>query len=75
MADEADSLVLRYLRRIDARSEWVSDDVQDLTVRMTNVEEGLAGVNRRLDRLGTGLNASSVGFNSSMCRIEATRHA
>jgi hypothetical protein len=31
------------------------DDVRDLKVRMTAVEEGLAGVNRRLDRHETRL--------------------
>jgi archaellum component FlaC len=51
MADEPDNIVLTYLRRIDAKLDRVIDDVQDLKVRMTNVEEGLAGVNRRLDRL------------------------
>jgi archaellum component FlaC len=51
LADEPDNIVLTYLRRIDAKLDRVIDDVQDLKVRMTNVEEGLAGVNRRLDRL------------------------
>jgi archaellum component FlaC len=51
MSEETDNLVLRYLRRIDDRLERVASDVSDLKVRMTLVEEGLAGVNRRLDRL------------------------
>ncbi|MFZ5739332.1 hypothetical protein BJ123_10136 [Rhodopseudomonas thermotolerans] len=51
MADEPDNLVLTYLRRMDAKLDRVIDDVHDLKVRMTGVEEGLAGVNRRLDRL------------------------
>ena len=51
MADEPDKLVLQYLRRIDQRVERLMFDLQDLKVRMTNVEEGLAGVDRRLDRL------------------------
>ena len=51
MADEPDSMMLVLLRRMDAKLDRVIEDVQDLKVRMTHVEEGLAGVNRRLDRL------------------------
>ncbi len=51
MADEPDSLVLNILRRIDSKMDRVIDDVHDLKVRMSSVEEGLAGVNRRLDRM------------------------
>lgn len=48
---DPDSVVLRLLRRMDAKLDRLQDDVADLKVRMTSVEEGLAGVNRRLDRL------------------------
>ncbi|MFD1702000.1 hypothetical protein ACFSCV_03190 [Methylopila henanensis] len=51
MADEPDNIVLTYLRRIDQKLDRVTDDVGDLKVRVTAVEEGIAGVNRRLDRL------------------------
>ena len=51
MADEPDNIVLVMLRKIDQRTERMADDLQDLKVRVTAVEEGLAGVNRRLDRL------------------------
>jgi archaellum component FlaC len=51
MAGEPESVVLILLRKIDDRTERMADDLQDLKVRMTSVEEGLAGVNRRLDRL------------------------
>jgi archaellum component FlaC len=51
MASEPDNLVLVLLRKIDERTERMAEDLQDLKVRMTSVEEGLAGVNRRLDRL------------------------
>lgn len=53
MADEPDNIVLTLLRRMDAKLDRVLDDISDLKVRMTHVEEGLAGVNRRLDRLDT----------------------
>jgi predicted nucleic acid-binding Zn-ribbon protein len=42
---------LHLLRRMGAKLDRLQDDVADLKVRMTSVEEGLAGVNRRLDRL------------------------
>jgi chromosome condensin MukBEF ATPase and DNA-binding subunit MukB len=48
--DQPDNLVLIYLRRIDTKIDRMTDDLSDLKIRMTNVEEGLAGVNRRLDR-------------------------
>jgi len=51
MADEPDSIVLAILRKIDQRTERMAEDIHDLKMRMTSVEEGLAGVNRRLDRL------------------------
>ena len=51
MADEPDSIVLAILRKIDQRTERMAEDLYDLKTRMTSVEEGLAGVNRRLDRL------------------------
>ena len=53
MAEEPDNLTLVYLRRLDQKMDRVLEDVQDLKVRMTHVEEGLAGVNRRLDRMDT----------------------
>lgn len=62
MADEPDNLVLQILRRveqrltaIETRMDRVGEDVQDMKVRLTHVEEGLAGVNRRLDRIDTRL--------------------
>jgi archaellum component FlaC len=51
MADQPDNIVLALLRKIDQRTERMAEDLQDLKVRVTSVEEGLAGVNRRLDRL------------------------
>jgi len=51
MADEPENVILVVLRRIDQRTERMADDLHDLKVGMTHVEEGLAGVNRRMDRL------------------------
>jgi len=53
MADEPDNLVLQMLRRMDTKLDRVIDDLGDLKIRMTHVEEGLVGVNRRLDRMET----------------------
>lgn len=51
MPDEPENLILQMPRRIDQKVDRLIDDVGDLKVRLTSVEEGLAGVNRRLDRL------------------------
>jgi len=58
MADEPENIVLEYLRRFDRRLgdfelklDRIHDDVRDLKIRMTSVEENLVGVQRRLDRL------------------------
>ena len=51
MVDEPDNLVLLLLRRLDEKIDRVLDDMRDLKVRVTGLEEGLAGVNRRLDRM------------------------
>uniref|UniRef100_Q07NL8 Uncharacterized protein n=1 Tax=Rhodopseudomonas palustris (strain BisA53) TaxID=316055 RepID=Q07NL8_RHOP5 len=51
MVDEPDNIVLVYLRRMDEKLDRLSDDMRDVKVRITAVEEGVAGVNRRLDRL------------------------
>ncbi len=51
MADEPDNLVLVLLRKMDGKLDRLAEDMRDVKVRMTHVEEGLAGVNRRLDRL------------------------
>jgi archaellum component FlaC len=51
MADEPDSILLQYMRRFDEKLDRVVDEMLDVKVRLTAVEEGLAGVNRRLDRL------------------------
>ena len=51
MTDQPDNLALASLRKIDDRTQRMADDLQDLKVRVTAVEEGLAGVHRRVDRL------------------------
>ena len=51
MADDPDQVVLILLGRIDERTQRMADDITDLKVRMTAVEEALAGVNRRIHRI------------------------
>lgn len=48
---EPDNIVLSILRRIDATVSRLGEDVQDVKVRLTAVEEAIVGVNRRLDCL------------------------
>jgi predicted nucleic acid-binding Zn-ribbon protein len=55
MSEEPDNLVLRYLRRIDEKLDRLVDDVHDLKVRLTAVEEGLVGIQRRVDRMESRL--------------------
>ena len=51
MAEEPDNLVLQMLRRMDAKLDRMSEDIRDLKVRMSSLEENAAVVNRRLDRI------------------------
>jgi hypothetical protein len=54
MATEPESLTLIFLRRIDEKVDRLIADVGDLKGRMTALEENLAGVHRRIDRLEPG---------------------
>jgi hypothetical protein len=51
MADDADDTVLALLGRLDQRTERMAEDVYELQMRMTAVEDGMAGFDRRIDRL------------------------
>ena len=51
MADDTHDTVLALLGRLDRRTERMAEDVYELQVRMTAVEDGLVGVDRRIDRL------------------------
>ena len=58
MSDEPDSIVLRYLRRIDERTERLEADMKDMKTRLTSVEEQVSllrsdtvHVQHRLDRV------------------------
>ena len=51
MAQVCDDTVQGLLTRLDQRTERMAEDVYELGVRMTAVEDGLTVVNRRIDRL------------------------
>jgi hypothetical protein len=55
MMPEPDNVVQVYLRRIDEKVDRVIDDVRDIKFRVTNLEEGQARINRRLDGVETRL--------------------
>ena len=58
MSEEPENLLLRYLRRIDARLENVERKLDELVTRVSSLERGFAGfqtdlaaINLRLDNL------------------------
>jgi hypothetical protein len=51
MSDCPDSPVVRFMRQVDTKLGRVIDDLGDLKVRVTNVAENLAALNRRGDRM------------------------
>ena len=55
MADEPDIIVLKYLRRIDAKVGGLSDDIRVAKLRLTNLEEAFVGMPRRFDRPELGV--------------------
>jgi hypothetical protein len=54
MMPEPDNVALFYLRRIDEKVDRVIEDVRDIKFRVTNLEEGQAGI-LRLDRVDARL--------------------
>ena len=51
MAEEPENLILQYLRKFDGVLQRVAEDVHEVKVRLTHVEENLTIVHRRLDRV------------------------
>jgi hypothetical protein len=51
MAEVTSELPYEVLKLIQADTSQLRFDMRDIKQRMTGVEEGLAGVNRRLDRI------------------------
>jgi hypothetical protein len=51
VANEPENLTLQFMRRFDVKLDRLIEDVGDIKVRLTAVEEAVNGTNRRLDRL------------------------
>ncbi|MEP9366914.1 hypothetical protein [Xanthobacter sp. VNH20] len=51
MADEADNSLLTLMRRMDARTERMAEDIHHLEVRVTALEEAVVENSRRFERL------------------------
>ncbi len=51
MSDGPGSIVLRFMHQVDAKLDRVIDDLADIKVRVTNVEENLVALNHRVDRI------------------------
>ena len=51
MPEEPTNLVLELLRRIDTKVDALRDDMLEVKQRLSLVEEGVAIVHRRFDRL------------------------
>ena len=60
MAKEPDNLTLKILRRLDEKTDRLLDDMHDVKIRTTAVEEALAGVHRRMDRIERRLDLAEV---------------
>jgi hypothetical protein len=51
MAGEPDSIILQYMRRFDTQLQRMGEDIHEIRVRLTNVEESQSIIPRRLDRM------------------------
>jgi hypothetical protein len=50
MSDEPDGHILRSMRQADARLDGIVDDLADIKLRVTNLEENMAATNWRMDQ-------------------------
>ena len=66
MVTEPENLVIELLRTIRSDLVMVKDDMQDLKVRVTRVEEAMVGVHRRLDRLVSRVEPLLDALNSAV---------
>jgi len=55
MAEEPENLTLIIVRKLAERFDGFADDLHNVKIRLSYVEENLAGVNRRLDRFDARL--------------------
>ena len=66
MSDEPDSLVLRYLRNLDARLDRIERTQQEMLGRLSSVERDLAGI--KADMAGLHVRLDNVNYR--LDRIE-----
>jgi chromosome segregation ATPase len=66
MVDEPDSLILRYLRRIDERQERLAEDMADVKLRLTSLESSVSRVQGEL----ASIHADFAGQSKRIDRIE-----
>jgi len=60
MTGGPDDLVLQYLRHISTQVDRLVEEVAEIKVRLTNVEENLVVLNRRMDRFEVRLDRIEV---------------
>jgi predicted nucleic acid-binding Zn-ribbon protein len=51
MPEEPDSLVLRYLRRLDEKMDGLREDMREVKTRIGLLEQQYASLSSRLDRV------------------------
>jgi hypothetical protein len=60
MTEGPDNIVLQYLRHISTQVDRLVEEMRDVKVRLTNLEENAAVVSRRLDRIENRLDRIDV---------------
>lgn len=63
MADEPDSLVLRYLRRVDANLDALRDDMREVKTRFGIIEQQYASISNLIDRIEVRLDHIEKRFD------------
>ena len=51
MAEVTNELIFEVLKQIQGDVSPIKSDLRDVKIRVTNLEEGQAAINRRLDRI------------------------
>jgi tetrahydromethanopterin S-methyltransferase subunit G len=67
VSTEPDSLILTYLRRLDAKVDRLADDMQDVKRRLTSLEGQVAAIHGHI----AGLHGDFAGQSARLDRIEA----
>ena len=70
MTDNVENLMLEHLKRFQATLDRVENKVGDLTVRMANVEGGLASVIQHLGHLAAADAAQQLSIDHLNVRLD-----